>query len=395
MPADTRSRRVVRPFGGPACVPEATSARRRPDLPERIAGSLAPGTPSGAWRGFERTASAAPRLMHRLMHRLITTLVLVMPACGEAVRSGPRLERRSRLRDATPLSLRPDFGEAADIYLAGDLPRAREAFRRLALRGSRQARPSVGRRRSRTQAARGAFSIHHGATNDEGDLGERAWAWYWAGRCELALGRLGSARSSFERALASSGSGPRQSRSLRLPRLRGLDIRAYALSGLADASLAGGRPAGAIEYLARIKAEGLAGKLAADELLFRWAAAFEALGRRVPAAKAFERLARLWPDSGLAAESRARAESARRAAASRDGDALRYTVVAGRFSARESADAVVESLRRRGFRVSVESVLANRRRSFLVSLGDFKTRPEAERARREAERRGFPAEVVP
>ncbi len=239
------------------------------------------------------------------------------------------------------------------------------------------------------------MSIHGGATNGDGDPGERAWAWYWVGRCELALGRLGGARSSFERALAFSRSGARENRSIRLPRVRGLDIRAYALVGLADASLAGGRPAGAIEYLARIKAEGLAGKLAADELLFRWAAALDALGRRVPAAKAFERLARLWPDSGLASESRARAESVRRAAASRDGDARGYTVVAGRFSARESAEAVGESLRRQGFRVSVESVPGDRRRSFVVSLGDFKTRPEAERARREAERRGFPAKVVP
>jgi tetratricopeptide (TPR) repeat protein len=184
------------------------------------------------------------------------------------------------------------FDEASDLYLLGDFRGARDVFRRLAL----------GRR---------------------GEL-EAAWAWYWAAMSDLALGYLARACSAFESALACSGGHAD----------RAGDLRAYALAGLADVSLAQGRPAKALEYLHRIGNGGLAGRLAADQLLFRRAAALEGVGKIDAAARAFGRLADLWPDSSLAAEAAARSERlARRAAVSArlSADLVNTGARAGRF----------------------------------------------------------------
>ena len=274
-------------------------------------------------------------------------------------------------RSGTPLAP-STFDEASDLYLLGEFRRARDAFRRLAL----------GRR----------------------DELEAAWAWYWAAMSDLALGYLTRARSAFGRALAcSDGHADRAG-----------DLRAYALAGLADVSLAQGRPAEALEYLHRIGNKGLAGRLAADQLLFRRAAALEAVGRSGAAARAFGRLADLWPDSSLAAEAGARSERLTRqvAVSDRRARSAGYQVTAGVFWEQQTAEAAASRLRAHGLAARIEVVAAARPsplgaglgviragasggRRFAVSLGRFADRADAERLARAAARKGFHARVLP
>lgn len=315
-----------------------------------------------------RSVPARPAGLARASSLLPTALVLLMmSACGGGGRTGsafkPTERPRAEAQSLEAAYLRAAFDEATDRYLLGEFARARDSFRRLAL----------------------------GCTGSR----EAAWAWYWAGRCELALGHLARACSSFDKALAASDRHAG----------RAADLRAYVLAGLADAALAGGNPAGALDHLARVEAEGLIGRLAADEALFRRASALEALGKTGAAARAFERLERLWPDSFLAAEAAARrGRLGPQSVAARE--PVGYEVTAGVFWARQSAEAAAARLRARGFAARVEAVAAPRPRPvraghgvgekrFAVSLGLFADRADAERLARGAARKGFPARVLP
>lgn len=290
--------------------------------------------------------------------------LLLTPSCAPSPVARPGLGPPARARP-DPFALRRAFAEAADLFLAGDFIRARDRFRRVARAG--------------------------------GDSPEAARAWHSLGRCELALGRAGTARDAFSRALARAAGDA-----------SGLaDLRAYALAGLADAALASGRPAEALDHLARVADEGLAGRLAADELLFRRASALDALGRREAAAREYLALAGAWPASALAAEALARAETLRPpAGAPRGGgpgapspDARPapgcYEVRAGTFGDRDSAEAEADALRDRGFRPRIAGARVERGRAFVVSIGRFAAREAAEALAREAERAGFPARVAP
>ncbi|MHC4253667.1 MAG: SPOR domain-containing protein [Planctomycetota bacterium] len=247
------------------------------------------------------------------------------------------------------------MAEAADLFLSGDFGPARHAFRRVALAGD-----------GSPEAARASHS--------------------W-GRCELALGRPGAARAAFTRALAGAPAGTSHV----------ADLRAYALAGLADAALASGRPSEALDHLQRITHEGLAGSLAADAVLFRRASALDGLGRARAAARDYRRLVRTWPSSALAAGALARADALEPPGASK-GSATgpsAYEVRAGVYADRNSAEEAADALRGRGFRPRIAAAPARRGRDFVVSVGSFDRREDAERAAREVERAGFPARVSP
>jgi tetratricopeptide (TPR) repeat protein len=247
------------------------------------------------------------------------------------------------------------MAEAADLFLAGDFGRARHAFRHIALAGD-----------GSPEAARACHS--------------------W-GRCELALGRPGAARGAFTRALAGAPAGSSHV----------ADLRAYALAGLADAALASGRPAEALDHLQRITDEGLAGGLAAEGMLFRRASALDGLRRARAAARDYRRLVRTWPSSVLAAGALARADALRPPGTPKGAATgpSAYEVRAGVFADRNSAEEAADALRGSGFRPRIAAAHARRGRSFVVSIGSFDRREDAERAAREAERAGFPAVVSP
>jgi len=271
------------------------------------------------------------------------------PVSGGA--DGP-IPRARPLRDG--LALKRAMAEADDLFLAGDFERARHAFRRVALAAE-----------GATVAARASYS--------------------W-GRCELALGRPGAARAAFSRALEGAPSGAPGS----------ADLRAYALAGLADAALASGRPAEALDSLRRIADEGLSGRLAADELLFRRASALDGLGRARAATRDYRALARTWPSSDLAAEAAARAGAiAPPVASPRPAAPSFYEVRAGVYSDRSSAVGAADALRERGFRPRVAAAPGADGRRFVVSIGSFDLREDAERVAREAARAGFQVRVSP
>lgn len=253
------------------------------------------------------------------------------------------------------LALKRAMTDAADLFLAGDFGRARSAFRRVAFAGD-----------GSPEAARACHS--------------------W-GRCELALGRPGAARAAFTRALAGAPAGSSAV----------ADLRAYALAGLADAALASGGPAEALDHLRRIADEGLAGRLAADGLLFKRASALDGLGRGRAATRDFRRLARTWPSSALAPGALARANALSPPGAPRGAAAgpSVYEVRAGVYSDRNSAEEAADALRGRGFRPRIDGVSPGEKSRFVVCIGRFSAREDAERAAREAERAGFPARVSP
>jgi tetratricopeptide (TPR) repeat protein len=252
------------------------------------------------------------------------------------------------------------MSEAADFFLAGDFRSARHAFREVAFSGA-----------GTPEAARASHS--------------------W-GRCELALGRPGAARAAFMRALGGTAAGDSDL----------TDLRAYALAGLADAALASGAPAEALDHLQRIADEGLTGRLAADGLVFRRASALDGLGRTSASARDYRRLARMWPSSALApgALARARALAPPGVPLAAMGPSA-YEVRAGIYSSRNSAEEAADRLRGSGFRPRIAAVSAGRGTSreaggrFIVSIGRFDRREDAERAAREAVRAGFPARVSP
>jgi len=271
------------------------------------------------------------------------------PVSGGADASMPRARA---LRD--DLALKRAMAEAADLFLAGDFEHARPAFRRVALAAE-----------GATVAARASYS--------------------W-GRCELALGRPGSARAAFTRALEGAPGGSPGS----------ADLRAYALAGLADAALASGRPAEALDSLRRIADEGLAGRLAADELLFRRASALDGLGRVPAAARDYRTLARTWPSSALAALAAARAGAiAPPGVSPRPAAPSFYEVRAGVYSDRSSAEGAADALRESGFRPRLATAMGGDGRRFVVSIGRFDLREDAERVAREAARAGFQVRVSP
>ncbi len=272
-----------------------------------------------------------------------------------------------------------------DLYLAGEFERARDALRRLVIPG--------------------AFSGPR-----ETSL-ERACAFYWLGRSEYALGRIGQARSAAERALAvlvrleerrgagGVSSGHLLESTFRAPVETGLageaDLRAYALTLLSDIALAQRRPAESIALLDRLRREGLIGRAgAADEMLFRRAAALEGVSRGKEARRTFRRLAAIYPDGPLASEAASRARSIGRPV---------YEARAGVFETRPNAEARARALSLRGLsaRVEVEvgpQVVGARQRGragrrFVVSLGRFTRREDAERAKGQAESEGFSADI--
>jgi tetratricopeptide (TPR) repeat protein len=248
---------------------------------------------------------------------------------------------------------------AEELYLSGEIREARDAFRVLASSGASAS----------------------------------AWASYWLGRAEYALGRMNEARRAIEAALLGSSSA--------LPEE---DLRAYALVTLADVAAAQAKAAEALGLLDRIESEGLSGRLPPDEVLFRKATALALLGRRASSRAAFLLLAARWPGSELAPE------AARRADPGFDGY---YRVRIARFETVGAAEAVADAARSEGIRarVEVEHLSACLRphapRSarpfgragrpgealFVVSLGDFGSLEEAERAARDARSRGLSAEV--
>jgi len=273
------------------------------------------------------------------------------PVVGDA--GGPRLAAGKRASVGT-LALKRAMAEASDLFLAGDFEGARRAFRRLAVAG------------------------------DDSRVATRArYSW---GRSELALGRPGAARLAFARALEAAPRGLEEV----------VDLRAYALAGLADVALASGRPAEAIDSLRRIEDEGLSGRLAADVLLYRRAAALDGLKRFQAAASDYRRLARTWPSSSLAAGALARAETLDPAGSAwRPAGPVAYEVRSGVFSDRNSAEEAADALRKCGFRPRIALAPAAREERFVVSIGRFDFREDAERAAREVERAGFPARVAP
>jgi tetratricopeptide (TPR) repeat protein len=259
-----------------------------------------------------------------------------------------------RTRAFAGLAIKRATAEAADLFLAGDFERARHAFRRVALAGH--------------------------------DVPGAARACHSWGRCELALGRPGAARVAFARALTGAPLG----------RQAVQDLRAYALAGLADAALASGHSAQALDHLQRITDEGLTGRLAADGLLFRRASALDGLGRARSAARDYRRLARTWPSSALAAGALARADTLGFHAASRQAPApSSYEVRAGVYSDRNSAEKAAGALRDSGFRPRIAAASVGRTESFVVSIGKYDLREDAERAARKVTRAGFPARVSP
>ena len=208
----------------------------------------------------------------------------------------------------------------------------------------------------------------------------------------LALGRPGVARGAFTRALVGAPVGDSDL----------ADLRAYALAGLADAALASGAPAEALDHLQRIADEGLTGRLAADGIVFRRASALDGLGRARAAARDYRRLARMWPSSALAPGALARAEALEPSGASPAvAGPSAYEVRAGIYSSRNSAEEAADRLRGSGFRPRIAAAalkLGGHGRPggrFVVSIGRFDRREDAERAAREAERAGFRARVSP
>ncbi len=248
--------------------------------------------------------------------------------------------------------------EPYDLYLAGEFERARDALRR--------------------QVVPGETSL------------EQACAFYWLGRSEYALGRIGEARSAVERLLAvlarleERGAGAH----VEIGPADPADLRAYALTLLSDIALAQRRPAESISLLDRLRHEGLIGRAgAADEMLFRRAAALEGVGRRREAQQAFRRLGAICPGSPLASEAASRARSIGRPV---------YEARAGVFETRPSAEARVRALSLCGLsaRVQVEAAGSDRgERRFVVSLGRFTRREDAERAKGQAESEGFSADI--
>ncbi len=249
--------------------------------------------------------------------------------------------------------------EPYDLYLAGDFERARDALRR--------------------QVVPGETSL------------DQACAFYWLGRSEYALGRIGEARSAVERLLAVlarleelGGAGAAVETGLVGPR----DLRAYALTLLSDVALAQRRPAESISLLDRLRHEGLIGRAgAADEMLFRRAAALEGVSRGKEARRTFRRLAAIYPASPLASEAASRARSIGRPV---------YEARAGVFETRPSAEARARALSSRGLSARVEVEGAGRGRAgrrFVVSLGRFTRREDAERAKGQAESEGFSSDI--
>jgi len=260
-------------------------------------------------------------------------------ACGPWSPGPPARARPGEWRSSAATAARGhSFREGCDHYLAGEFALASEAFR---------------------LAAEAAGPGDPGAAD----------ALYWLGRSELALGRLAESRAALERAAASATGA----------------LRALALAALADVALEQMRPAEALERLDRIEREGLAGELPADELLFRRASALGALLRRDEAARTFERVASD-RTSSLAADAAARAEALRRS---------RYEARAGVFQERPPAERTASALRECGLSARVETLPAPGREAFVVSLGRYADRSEAERAARAAAGRGFPAHVWP
>lgn len=313
-------------------------------------------------------------------------LVAAVSGCGGRI---PR-ELASARRAVRHDGLRGPY----DLYLAGEFERARDALRRLVISGA--------------VSGPGETSL------------EQACAFYWLGRSEYALGRIGQARSAAERALAvlarleerggagaaSSGHPLRAGRSgarppgggdptFRAPAEIGLageaDLRAYALTLLSDIALAQRRPAESIALLDRLRREGLEGRAgAADEMLFRRAAALEGVSRGKEAQQAFRRLAAIYPASPLASEAASRARSIGRPV---------YEARAGVFETRPSAEARARALSSRGLSARVEVDLTGARqrgragRRFIVSLGRFTRREDAERAKGRAESEGFSSDI--
>jgi tetratricopeptide (TPR) repeat protein len=281
-----------------------------------------------------------------------TTLLLQLTwfsGCG-----GQRQTRAARPALRSPVRCQ-ELRDPSDLYLAGEFERASEAYRSLVVPGDR----SPG----------------------------QAYVLYWLGRSEYALGRMGEARSCAERALAALESdkpeGPEEQLETGLPDAD--DLRAYTLTLLADVLLAQKRPAESIALLDRLRREGLEGLSGtADEMLFRRAAALEGAGRHEAARRAFRRLARNFPRSPLAHQALARARNTGRPV---------YEARAGVFEKRPSAEARARALRSRGFRPRVEAVTGRDGRRYLVSLGRFARREDAERARRRAALQGFDSEV--
>lgn len=231
-----------------------------------------------------------------------------------------------------------DFREGADSYLSGDFARSAEAFRRAALAA--------------------------------GDASRAAEASYWLARSELALGRLAAARAALENVLAYCSEGW---------------IRSSALAALADVAIQQRRPAEALGALDRIEIEGLSGFFSTDEYLFRRARVLAALGRSEEASAIFGRVARMtW--SALAEDAARMADSLRNSL---------YEARAGVYTERATAERVAALLRGRGLRADVEASSRLGREIFIVSLGRYKDRDEAEKASLDAAREGLPAHVWP
>jgi tetratricopeptide (TPR) repeat protein len=269
---------------------------------------------------------------------------------------GPRVVATPAFAPGAPAEPRPAFllderaaeglrARAEELYLKGELQKARDAFRTLAGLG--------GRASSGGPAA--------------------AWSSYWLGRAEYALGRMGEARRALEAALAGSASVSRPK-----------DLRAYALVSLADVAAAQSRPAEALGLLDRLESERLSGRLPPDEVLFRRATVLALLGRRASSREAFLRLAARWPESDLAPE------AARRA---RPGFGGYYRVRIAAFETLGAAEALADAVLRAGVRARVEVERRSGGALFVVSLGEFGSREEADRTARGARSRGLPAEV--
>jgi tetratricopeptide (TPR) repeat protein len=274
---------------------------------------------------------------------------------------GPAFADPGGLRAARPEELR----DPSDLYLAGEFERSRDAFRRLLVPGLLSGTDEAGR-----------------DLPGEETIGQ-ASVLYGLARCEYALGRIREARSVTERLLDLLEC--LEGRAGAVGLVDPADLGAYAITLLSDIALSQKRPVESLALLDRLRHEGFEGRAgSADEMLFRRAAALEAAGRTREARKAFRRLAATWPDGPLADEALTRAGNIGRPF---------YEARAGVFEARPSAEARVRALRERGFVARVEVQAGPAEGRFVVSLGRFARREDAERAKGQAESEGFDSDI--